>query len=209
MATNRALRRAYTVWAVIYDPLTRFLSNKRQRAIKLLDIRPGQRVLLIGCGTGADFEFLPPVAEYTAIDLTRAMLRKAEQKIGGRRIRLVEMDAMQLGLADASFDRVILHLILAVVPDAGRTLREAERVTKAGGTLTVLDKFWNKPRKPPLPLRLASAMFGGYVTTVDRNFPAILNQTALELVREIPLGFGGLFFVYLLRKSTDAFNMST
>ncbi len=52
-------------------------------------------------------------------------------------------------------------------------------------------------------------MFGGYVTTVDRNFPAILNQTALELVREIPLGFGGLFFVYLLRKSTDAFNMST
>jgi len=35
---------------------------------------------------------------------------------------------------------------------------------------------------------------------VNRNFHAILKRTSLELLREIPLGFGGLYFLYLLRK---------
>jgi phosphatidylethanolamine/phosphatidyl-N-methylethanolamine N-methyltransferase len=202
MATNTGLRRAYTVWAAVYDPLTRFLRWSRHRSIKLLDIRAADTVLLVGCGTGGDFEVLPTEAEYVAIDLTPAMLRKAGEKVGRRRIRLAEMDAMRLEFPDASFDKVILHLILAVVPDPVRALREAERVTKPGGRLTVLDKFWNKPRRPPLPLRLANALFGGYVTAVDRNFPAMLARTSLEVVQEIALGFGGLFYLYLLRKPT-------
>ena len=200
MATNRGLRRAYTLWAAVYDPLTRFLRGSRRRSIKGLDIRPWDKVLLVGCGTGADFEFLPSDPEYVAVDLTPAMLRKAERKVGERRIRLAEMDAMQLEFPNAAFDKVILHLIAAVVPDPVRTLREAERVTKPGGFLTVLDKFWNKPRRPPLPLRLANAIFGGWVTAVDRNFHTILAQTSLEIVQEVPLGFGGLYFLYLLRK---------
>jgi hypothetical protein len=47
---------------------------------------------------------------------------------------------------------------------------------------------------------MANAVVGGYVTALDRNFHAILKRTSLELLREIPLGFGGLYFLYLLRK---------
>ena len=200
MATNRGLRRAYTIWATIYDPLTRFLRWSRRRSIGLLGPRPEDSILLVGCGTGADFEFLPPETHCVAVDLTPAMLRRAVRKIGSRNIRLEEMDAMDLGFPNDTFDKTILHLILAVVPDPVRVLQEAERVTKPGGRLVVLDKFWNHPRRPPLPLRLANALFGGYVTAVDRNFPAILAHTSLEPLQEISMGFGGLYHLYLLRK---------
>jgi ubiquinone/menaquinone biosynthesis C-methylase UbiE len=200
MASSRGLRRAYTLWATIYDPVVRFLRPSRRRSLALLDLRPGESVLLIGCGTGADFEFLPAEVEATAVDLTPAMLRRAAAKIGDRHIRLMEMDAMSLLFPDNTFDKTVLHLIVAVVPDPVRALQEAQRVTKPGGLLVVLDKFWNRSGPPPLPLRLANAILGGYVTAVDRNFHTILAGTSLELVREIPLGFGGLYFFYLLRK---------
>jgi ubiquinone/menaquinone biosynthesis C-methylase UbiE len=131
------------------------------------------------------------------------MLRRAAAKVGDRRIRLEEMDAMDLRFPNDTFDKTILHHILAVVPNPVRTLREAERVTKPGGHLVVLDKFWNRGHRPPLPLRLANAVLGGYVTTVDRNFRTILARTSLEVLQEIPMGFGGLYHAYLLRKSVS------
>jgi phosphatidylethanolamine/phosphatidyl-N-methylethanolamine N-methyltransferase len=200
MATNRRLRRAYTVWATVYDPLTRVLRRGRRRSIALLDIRPADTVLLVGCGTGSDFEFLPRHAQCVAVDLTPAMLRRAVAKVEDRQIRLAEMDAMDLRFPDNRFDKVVLHHILAVVPDPVRALQEAERVTKPGGRLVVLDKFWNRPGRPPLFVRLVSAVVSGLVTAVDRNFPAILARTSLEGVQEIPMGFGGLYHLYLLRK---------
>ncbi len=200
MATNRALRRAYTLWASFYDAVVYFLRWSRRRSFALLDVRPEDTVLLVGCGTGADFEFLPPASRTVAMDLTPAMLRKARGRIGTRRVHLVEMDAMRLALPDDAFDKTVLHLILAVVPDPVTTLREAERVTKPGGRLVVLDKFWNRPGPPPWPLRLLNALIGGYVTAVNRNFPAILSATSLRLLRQIPLAVGDLYMLYLLEK---------
>ena len=202
MATNRALRRAYTAWATFYDAVVYFLRWSRRRSFRLLDIRPDDTVLLVGCGTGSDFEFLPSAARTVAVDLTPAMLRKARRRIGDRRIYLSEMDAMQLALPSDTFDKTVLHLILAVVPDPVAALQEAERVTRPGGRLVVLDKFWNRPGPPPWPLRLLNALIGGYVTAVNRNFPAILAATSLRVVREIPLAVGDLYMLYLLEKPT-------
>jgi ubiquinone/menaquinone biosynthesis C-methylase UbiE len=200
MATNIDLRRAYTVWATFYDAVIQFLRWSRRRSLALLNLQAGDRLLLVGCGTGADFEFIPKDVEVTAVDLTPAMLRRAQAKVGDRHIRLLEMDAMDLSFPDDTFDKMVLHLILAVVPDPVRTLQEAERVTKPDGLLVVLDKFWNRPKPPPLPLRMANTLFGGYVTAVDRNFHAILKSTSLSLVREVSLGFGGLYWIYLLQR---------
>ena len=134
------------------------------------------------------------------MDLTPAMLRRAAGKIGDRRIRLVEMDIMTLRFPADTFDKAVLHLILAVVPDPARALQEAERVTKPGGLMVVLDKFWNRPGRPPVLLRMANAILGGYVTAVNRNFHTILAATSLEIVQEELLGLGSLYYLYLLRK---------
>jgi ubiquinone/menaquinone biosynthesis C-methylase UbiE len=203
VATNEGLRLAYTLWSVFYDSVVWFLRGYRRRSLGLLDLQRGDSVLIVGCGTGADFEFLPPDVEVTAIDLTPAMLSRAAAKVGDRRIRLLEMDAMDLRFADNGFDKTVLHLIVAVVPDPVRALREAERVTKPKGLLVVLDKFWNWPVPPPLPLRMADAFLNGYVTAVNRNFHRILAGTSLEKLREIPLGFGGFYWLYLLRKPRE------
>ena len=200
MASNTGLRRAYTFWAPVYDPLVRFLHWSRHRSFALLDIRPSDSVIILGCGTGEDFEFFPAQTQVIAVDLTPAMLRRAAAKIGDRHIRLEEMDVMNLRFPADTFDKTVLHLILAVVPDPVLTLQEAERVTKPGGLMVVLDKFWNRPSRPPLLLRMANAILGGYVTAVNRNFPTILANTSLEIVQEHVLGFGGLYYLYLLKK---------
>ncbi len=206
MATNEGLRRAYTLWSVFYDSVVWFLRGYRRRSLALLDLQRGDSVLIVGCGTGADFEFLPSDVEVTAIDLTPAMLRRAAAKVGNRRILLREMNAMDLKFPDDTFDKTVLHLIVAVVPDPVRTLQEAERATKPNGLLIVLDKFWNWPGPPPLPLRIANAFLDGYVTAVSRNFHRILAGTSLQMLREIPLGFGGFYWLYLLRKPPEARN---
>jgi hypothetical protein len=46
-------------------------------------------------------------------------------------------------------------------------------------------------------------MLGGYVTAVDRNFSSILAHTSLEMLQEVSLGFGGLYYLYSLRKPTS------
>jgi len=104
----------------------------------LADLPPGE-VLVAGIGTGLDIPHLPVQHRYIGIDLTRAMLAKAQRRIGGRHVRLVQGDVHRLPFPDAHFDAVVLHLILAVVPCPEACLAEAARVLKPGGRLAISD----------------------------------------------------------------------
>ena len=58
MPSNAWQRFRYTIWAPHYDRVTKF-HPERRRSIDLLGLRPGERLLIIGCGTGADIPFVP------------------------------------------------------------------------------------------------------------------------------------------------------
>ena len=127
--TNWWNRARYTLYAPVYDVVVRRLHRGRRRALALLDVQPGERVLIVGCGTGLDLELLPSSCPVTAVDLTPAMVEKTRARAAalGLAVDARVMDASRLEFADGSFDCVLLHLILAVVPDPydGRTLAAA------------------------------------------------------------------------------------
>src|SRR5262245_54119751 len=119
-------RLRYTVWAPHYDRVTRF-HPERRRSIALLGLQPGEQVLIVGCGTGADLPFLPPDVAVLATDYTPAMLERARAHARpGVAFRV--MDGQALDLPDASFDAALLHMVLEVISDPARCLAEVARV---------------------------------------------------------------------------------
>jgi ubiquinone/menaquinone biosynthesis C-methylase UbiE len=116
--TNAWKRFSYTLWAPIYDRLiTPLFTQRRRRSIQLLDPKPGERLLLVGAGTGLDLDFLPPGPQIVATDLTPAMISRLQRRADrlGLSVDAQVMDGQALEFPDASFDAVILHLIVAVI----------------------------------------------------------------------------------------------
>jgi phosphatidylethanolamine/phosphatidyl-N-methylethanolamine N-methyltransferase len=123
--------RRYTLLAPVYDVLLRLsgLNTARRRSIDLLELQPAERVLIVGAGTGLDLEHLDVSVRVYASDVTPAMLQRLRRRAVARRmaVEVQIMDGAALAFCDRSFDAVILHLVLAVVP------RQSRRCAKSNG----------------------------------------------------------------------------
>jgi len=198
-----SLKHTYTLWAPIYDLFVdRATRGPRRRSLERLGDVQGHQILLPGVGSGLDFPHLPPDAHYHGLDLTPAMLTRARH-LADRLdldIHLDEGDAMALPYEDARFDVVILHLILAVVPQPARALAEAVRVTRPGGRLLILDKFLRPGQKAPLR-RMINPLISRLATRTDVIFEDLLaGHDRLRLVEDTPALAGGWFRHICLRK---------
>lgn len=182
MASNAWLRFRYTIWAPHYDQVTK-LHEQRKRSIALLDPRPGERLIVIGCGTGADLPYIPPGIEVLATDVTPAMLRQARAHARPG-IDFQIMDGMALELPDGSFDAAILHMVLEVIPDPVRCLQEAARVLRPGGRLAVFDKFLPDGVRLGWFRRIGLALLDLVFTSTDRQMGEILARSGAPLTVE-------------------------
>lgn len=202
MNPTRWNRIRYTLYTPVYDWVARWFAPYRRRSISLLKLQLGERVLLLGAGTGLDLPYLPEGVEITAVDITPSMVRELGKRARSRGLEVDArvMDGQQLAFPDNSFDAVVLHLILAVIPDPQACLREAERVTRPGGRLVVFDKFLPDRQEPSLVRRLANKLLRFLATDINRQMGPILAATGLKLVSQQPAALGGAFRVYLLRK---------
>lgn len=196
-----SLRTSYTLLAPIYDRMVATATMPARRA-SLARLPAGARqVLIVGAGTGLDFPLLPAGPHYTAIDLTPAMLDRARPRAAARADLGIELrtgNALALEFADASFDAVILHLIVAVVPDATRALAEAARVLKPGGRALLYDKFLRPGQSAPLR-RLLSPLLGRIASRTDVVLEPHLPPTLRVLEDEASLA-GGWFRRVLLER---------
>jgi phosphatidylethanolamine/phosphatidyl-N-methylethanolamine N-methyltransferase len=182
MPSNAWLRFRYKLWAPHYDRVTK-LHPQRRRSVELLGLRPGERLVIIGCGTGADLPFVPADVEVLAVDLSPDMLRqaRAHARLG---IDFRVMDGMALDLPDGSFDAAILHMVLEVIPDPARCLAESARVLRPGGRLAVFDKFLPDGDRPG-PLRRAGLALLDFVfTSTNRRMGEILDRSRAPLAVE-------------------------
>jgi demethylmenaquinone methyltransferase/2-methoxy-6-polyprenyl-1,4-benzoquinol methylase len=160
--------------AARYDLMNALMTGGRHHAWRRLAaralVRPGDRVLDVGCGTGdlALACLRAGAASVLGVDFARPMLTHARRKARTRRARGVSLavaDATCLPLADASVDVWCSAFVVRNIPDLDAALREAFRVLRPGGRLGILEI----PRMEPSPLRpFARAYFQRVVPLVGR-----------------------------------------
>ncbi len=197
-------RLRYTIWAPAYDALVGAggFTTARRLSIHRLKLAPSDRVLIVGAGTGLDLDFLTSDVPVTAIDVTPAMLKHLERRAAGagQPVTTRIMDARQLTFPDSSFDAVVMHLILAVMPEPERGLREAVRVLKPGGRIAVFDKFLRDEERPSLKRRLLNAIAKPLFSDLNRRFGPLIAGTRLVIKHDQAVAFGDTYRVVTLVK---------
>jgi phosphatidylethanolamine/phosphatidyl-N-methylethanolamine N-methyltransferase len=139
-----AVKAAYRRYAAVYDAVFGpVLQPGRKAVMQALGLRPGDRVLEVGVGTGLSLPLYPREVKITGIDLSREMLEKARRRVERRRLAnieaLVEMDAERMSFPDASFDKIVAMYVLPVVENPHKLLQELHRVCRPDGEIFIVN----------------------------------------------------------------------
>jgi len=143
-------RNIYDFHSMFYDVTFGKLVRRRiARGISHMAIKPGDRVLDVGIGTGASLDFYPPHAGVVGIDLSGGMLRECRKKLQQRRIghvQLFQANALELPFRDNAFDHVFISHVISVVSDPCRLITEAQRVSKPEARIVIVNHFQSTNR---------------------------------------------------------------
>ncbi len=192
-------------WARYYDPFVSVFTlgrraQLRRRTVALANIRPGDRVLEVGCGTGdvalAAKAQAGAAGEVCGIDPSPEMIAvaraKAERAAVTLDFRLGRIEA--LPFADASFDVVLSSLMMHHLPDDLKRegLANIARVLKPGGRLLIVD-FKRRPGRRGRVL--STLLFHGRMETDIQDLLPMLRAVGFTGIEEGEVGFMTLGFV--------------
>jgi ubiquinone/menaquinone biosynthesis C-methylase UbiE len=139
------------------NPVIRYEQELRaETVLGLLAVKPGERVLDIGCGNARDITRVTECGGHVVgVDISAGMVAAAKQELermGMSGIKLQVGDATSLDFPDASFDKVLCSEVIEHIPDALQALREMRRVLRPGGCLVLstpnkgswygLERYW-------------------------------------------------------------------
>lgn len=150
---SQLMDRVYRHQRHIYDLTRKYYLFGRDRTIRALDLRPGQSLVEIGCGTARNLiaiANLYPGTDLYGLDASSEMLRTAAEKVeereskhrNGVRIALRQAYAETLDLQTFSrgpFDRALFSYSLSMIPDWRAALAAAARVVKPDGMIHIVD----------------------------------------------------------------------
>jgi SAM-dependent methyltransferase len=145
------------VYEAVFEPLSNAFA---QCALDLLALRPGERLIDIGAGSGgATLLAAERGAQVLAVDASARMVervRERAQSSAASRIEAEMMDGMALAVADCGFDAALSVFGVILFPDASQGLREIARVLKPGGRAAIVT--WTESERYELVGRLAAAI---------------------------------------------------
>lgn len=178
----------YEAGAALYDVLSfekPVYRVGRVRAIDQLDLRDGNRVLDIGCGTGLNFSHLRqrigPSGHIVGVDASDSMLAQAQRKVQpGDHVNLLHGDAGRLDdlVSPWTFDAVVATYALSIIPDWRSAWVGARRHIRPRGRIAVVDLALPKGFGRVLEPAARLACFAGGVD-LDRE-PWTLVEDELE-----------------------------
>jgi ubiquinone/menaquinone biosynthesis C-methylase UbiE len=131
----------------------------RRKAVESINLRPGDTVVEIGCGTGINFPLLEHAVgakgKIIGVDLTDAMLVEAELRVrrnGWANVELLRSDAAEYAFP-GKVDGIISTFALTLVPEFDRVVRNGCKALLPGNRWVVLDfKFPSGVLAPLAPV---------------------------------------------------------
>lgn len=201
---SRRVERVYSVLAGVYDGFFDWaLGPGRRRAVSQLEIRPGDRVLEVGVGTGLSLPLYPEHCHITGIDISEPMLDQAIARLHSldrRGVTLRRMDARSLAFPDASFDHVLAPYVISVVPEPERVLAEMRRVCKPGGTVIVVNHFLSEGAVVGFFERLLTPASRWIGFRMDLPIRVVRSAPGFEVVRVERVNLFGRWRLLTLRR---------
>lgn len=146
--------RTYAVWGrhpswYFAQDLFSFMGRHREirrETVAGLGLRPGDRVLEIGCGNGRNLTYLRDAVgttgEVVGLDVTPQMLATAQQRVdraGWSNVHLVLDDARTASFQPGSFDAILGLMSFSAMPDHAVALARARQWLRHGGVFGITD----------------------------------------------------------------------
>jgi phosphatidylethanolamine/phosphatidyl-N-methylethanolamine N-methyltransferase len=183
---EESTRRLYDDQAKIYDfTFGGLVLNRLDRAIsEHMHLRPTDRVLDLGVGTGNSLRYYPEGVRVFGVDLSAGMLAKCVGKIkasGRTTHHICQADALHLPFADNSFDHVFISHVISVVSDPVRLMAESQRVAKLAGRVVIVNHFQSTNRAMALLEKVLCPLCTKLGWRSDLGFADLIRRTGLEI----------------------------
>ena len=158
------------------------LTLSAERKIMLKYIRPGDKVLDVGCGSGENSVHISGIADYTGLEYSSAALEMA-QEYASETTRFLQGDAENLPFEDNNFDVVLSTHVIEHLTHPEKVIAEEVRVCKPGGRIMIIGPSWELPwLYPPSCITRAKSFGWRFNWTLDRAKKLLLNDPSFDMI---------------------------